>query len=129
MKTKHVKQVTDFHKAYGMPVGSVKVKLDVNDMTQEDGARVMLRHKLLVEEFEEVMKATNPEELIKEACDLVYVILGMFVEFGWDFDKAFNRVHESNMSKLDENGKPIYRDDGKVLKGPNYKTADMSDLV
>ena len=61
MKTKHVKQVTDFHKAYGMPVGSVEVKPDINDMTREDLARVFLRHKLIVEEFEEVRKATSPE--------------------------------------------------------------------
>ncbi len=47
----------------------------------------------------------------------------------WDLDEALNRVHESNMSKLDEDGKPIYREDGKVLKGPNYKPPDLSDLI
>ena len=46
-----------------------------------------------------------------------------------NLDEAKNRVHESNMSKLDEDGKPIYRDEGKVLKGPNYKPPDLSDLV
>ena len=66
---------------------------------------------------------------MKEACDLVYVVLGTFVEFGWDFDEAFKRVHESNMSKLDAEGKPIYREDGKVLKGPNYHKPDLSDLI
>jgi predicted HAD superfamily Cof-like phosphohydrolase len=53
----------------------------------------------------------------------------MFVEFGWDFDEAFKRVHESNMSKLDEEGKPIRRQDGKILKGPNYQAPDLRDLV
>ena len=49
--------------------------------------------------------------------------------FNLDLDEAMNRIFESNMSKLDEDGKPIYRDDGKVLKGPNYKAPSLSDLV
>ena len=48
---------------------------------------------------------------------------------GWNLDEAMYRVHQSNMSKLDEKGNPIYRDDGKVLKGPNYQPPDLSDLV
>jgi len=48
---------------------------------------------------------------------------------GWDLDKAMDRVHQSNMSKLGEDGLPIYRDDGKVLKGPNYKPPNLEDLV
>ena len=48
---------------------------------------------------------------------------------GWDLDETLHRVHESNMSKLDEDGKPIYRDDGKVLKGPNYAPPNLDDLV
>ena len=53
----------------------------------------------------------------------------MLNAFGWDGDTAYNRVHESNMSKLGDSGKPIYRKDGKVLKGPNYKKPDLKDLV
>lgn len=67
--------------------------------------------------------------LLKELCDLQYVLSGFVVTFGLPFDEAFNRVHESNMSKLGPEGKPIYREDGKVLKGPNYKKPDLSDLV
>ena len=48
---------------------------------------------------------------------------------GWDLDRALERIHESNMSKLDEDGKPIKRDDGKVLKGPNYRTPTLTDLI
>jgi predicted HAD superfamily Cof-like phosphohydrolase len=47
----------------------------------------------------------------------------------WDLDEAMHRVHESNMSKLGEDGKPIYRADGKVLKGPNYKEPTLTDLI
>jgi predicted HAD superfamily Cof-like phosphohydrolase len=75
------------------------------------------------------MSAPYLDEVMKEACDLVYVVLGMFVEFGWDFDEAFARVHESNMSKLGEDGKPIYREDGKVLKGPDFFKPDLTDLL
>lgn len=67
--------------------------------------------------------------LLKELCDLQYVLSGFAVTFGLPLDEAFERVHESNMSKLGPDGKPIYREDGKVLKGPNYKKPDLSDLV
>lgn len=67
--------------------------------------------------------------LLKELCDLQYVLSGFAVTFGLPLDEAFKLVHESNMSKLGPDGKPIYRGDGKVLKGPNYKKPDLSDLV
>ena len=67
--------------------------------------------------------------LLKELCDLQYVLSGFAVTFGLPFDEAFRKVHESNMSKLGDDGKPVYREDGKVLKGPNYKKPDLSDLV
>ena len=68
-------------------------------------------------------------DCLKELADLVYVCYQYAANMQWDLDEAMHRVHESNMSKLDEDGKPIYREDGKVLKGPNYKPPDLSDLV
>lgn len=68
-------------------------------------------------------------DLLKELCDLQYVLSGFVVAFNLKFDEAFRRVHESNMSKLGDDGKPIYREDGKILKGPNYKKPDLTDLV
>ena len=53
----------------------------------------------------------------------------MAATFNWNLDEAFVRVHESNMSKLDEDGKPIYREDGKIMKGPNYFTPTLTDLI
>jgi phosphoribosyl-ATP pyrophosphohydrolase len=129
MKTKHFKQVDDFHKAYGMARGDVNVDADMNAMTKEDAEGIQLRFRLIQEEFKELMESQDPDNMIKELSDLVYVILGTFVAFGWDFDEAFNRVHESNMSKLGPDGKPVYREDGKVMKGPNYKPPYMGDLV
>ena len=66
---------------------------------------------------------------LKELADLVFVCYQFAAAFGLDLDTAMRRVYESNMSKLGEDGKPIYRADGKVLKGPNYKRANVSDLI
>ena len=66
---------------------------------------------------------------LKELADVVYVCFQFAAAMDWDLDQAMIRVHESNLSKLDEDGKPVYREDGKVLKGPNYQPPDLSDLV
>ena len=96
------------------------------------------QHKLIVEEFKEFLQAesflfmhgrNHQEEALKELADLVYVCYQYAENMGWLLDEAMNRVHESNMSKLGADGKPIYREDGKVLKGPNYKPPNLSDLV
>ena len=84
---------------------------------------------LLKGETTEVSESTGAENLLKELCDLLYVTYGFAISFGWDLDEVFRRVHASNMSKLDETGKPVLRDDGKVLKGDQYKELDLSDLV
>ena len=93
---------------------------------------------LIVEEFKEFLEAEGmlfrdnpifPAEALKELADLVYVAYQYAINMGWDLDEALNRVHLSNMSKLDNDGNPIYRDDGKVLKGPNYKPPTLTDLV
>ena len=93
---------------------------------------------LIVEEFKEFLEADGfmfkhgqnvQEECLKELADLVYVCYQYAENMNWFLDEALNRVHLSNMSKLGEDGKPIYREDGKVLKGPNYKPPDLSDLI
>ena len=68
------------------------------------------------------------EELLKELCDLVFVCYQFAAAFNLDLDEALRRVFESNMSKLDEHGKPIFRADGKVLKGPNYEPPSLNGL-
>ena len=93
--------------------------------------------KLIVEEFKEFLEAEGmlfrhgrnaKEECLKELADLVYVCYQYAANMGWFLDEALDRVHKSNMSKLDEDGNPIYREDGKVLKGPNYKPPTLEDL-
>ncbi len=69
------------------------------------------------------------EEVVKELSDLVFVCYQFAATYGIDLDEAMNRVFESNLSKLDEQGKPIYRKDGKVLKGPNYAPPDLADCL
>ena len=96
------------------------------------------QRNLITEEFKEILEADGmlfrnnpefPQNCLKELSDLVYVCYQYAANMGWDLDEAMFRVHQSNMSKLDENGKPIYREDGKVLKGPNYKPPNLADLV
>ena len=96
------------------------------------------QRNLIAEEFKEFFEAEemlfrdNPkfaEEALKELADLVYVAYQYAENMGWHLDEALDRVHKSNMSKLGEDGKPIYREDGKVLKGPNYKKPNLSDLI
>jgi predicted HAD superfamily Cof-like phosphohydrolase len=93
---------------------------------------------LILEEFKEFLDAenqlimglrVNASECLKELADLVYVCYQYAENLGWDLDEALNRVHQSNMSKLGDDGQPIRREDGKVLKGPNYKEPTLTDLV
>ena len=80
-------------------------------------------------EFHEAFHLKDTCEQLKELADLVYVCFQMAASQEWDLDEAMRRVHKSNMSKLGEDGKPIYRADGKVLKGENYKPPNLTDLI
>ena len=80
-------------------------------------------------EFHEAYHFKEADEQLKELADLVYVCFQMAASQEWDLDEAMHRIHKSNMSKLGEDGKPIYRADGKVLKGPNYKEPTLTDLI
>ena len=93
---------------------------------------------LIVEEFKEFLEAEEmlfrnniefPAEALKELADLVYVCYQYAENMGWFLDEALDRVHQSNMSKLGKDGKPIYREDGKVLKGPDYEPPTLMDLI
>jgi predicted HAD superfamily Cof-like phosphohydrolase len=80
-------------------------------------------------EFHEAFHQKDEAEQLNELADLVYVCFQYAASQDWDLDEAMRRVHQANLSKLDENGKPIYRADGKVMKGPNFKKATFNDLV
>lgn len=113
----------------------------------EDLEGIKLGLKLIEEETEEFREAVenlfentecgegedvlndNREDLAKELTDLLYVCYWTAAKIGIDVNEAFRRVHASNMSKLGPDGKPVKREDGKVLKGPGYHAPDLSDIV
>ena len=91
-----------------------------------------LRLDLIKEELNELTEAMNNKDLLEVAdalTDILYVTYGAGHAFGIDLDKCFEEVQNSNMSKLDENGKPIYNEAGKVMKGPNYFKPDLAKFV
>ena len=91
-----------------------------------------LRYELIEEELQELKEAIDKKD-IKEVADaltdILYVTYGAGHAFGINLDKCFEEVQNSNMSKLDENGKPIYNEKGKVMKGPNYFKPDLTKFV
>ena len=127
----HYDAVKAFTVAMGQPVGEQLSNYVSNPLTK-------LRVDLINEELKEVcgetvwrnerQKEIDKAALTKELADLLYVTYGFAVTFGLPIDEVFERVHRSNMSKLGDDGKPIYREDGKVLKGPNYEKPNLDDL-
>ena len=104
--------VCQFHQAIGQ---------GLDQEYQQNSSLDLLRMKLVSEQFDEVASAETPDNLLKELADLVYVTNGYAAAFGWDLDEAVRRVHASNMSKLNPQGNPVFREDGKVLKSENYE--------
>ena len=91
-----------------------------------------LRIKLIEEELSELKDAIKNKDIVEVAdalTDILYVTYGAGHAFGINLDQCFKEVQESNMSKLDENGKPIYNENGKVLKGPYYREPDLKKIV
>ena len=91
-----------------------------------------LRYNLIKEELDELKIAIDKKDIIEVAdalTDILYVTYGAGHAFGINLDKCFNEVQNSNMSKLDDNGKPIYNEFGKVMKGPNYFKPDLKKII
>lgn len=127
-------KVRHFQRAFNQPIDA-----------EFDTQLVAMRIELMQEEFKEFLNeivqvqmdlmrggSVRPETyqaMVKELADLQYVLSGFAVTFGIPLEMIFNRVHASNMSKLGFGGKPVYREDGKVMKGASYKAPDLSDVV
>ena len=91
-----------------------------------------LRYELIREELDEFKEALKNKDILEVAdalTDILYVTYGAGHAFGIDLDKCFEEVQQSNMSKLDENGKPIYNESGKVMKGPSYFKPNLTKFV
>lgn len=117
--------VEEFHRAYGVPVGS-RPTLDVGETVRD------LRQSLMREELAEVCTAIAQGDLIEVAdglADLLYVVYGTAITFGIDLDAVVREVHRSNMTKLGVDGRPIYRADGKVMKGPGFEPPRIAEVL
>ena len=118
------KKVGTFMKTFGQEVKS-KPSLSTEKINK-------LRIDLIKEELQELTEAMNNKDLLEVAdalTDILYVTYGAGHAFGIDLDKCFQEVQNSNMSKLDDNGKPIYNESGKVMKGPSYFKPNLSKFI
>lgn len=116
--------VREFHMAFGHPVNTVPTLLDP---TRSD-----LRIALIEEELNELKDAVEDNDIIGIAdalADLDYVVNGAAIEWGVDLPVVTTEVHRSNMTKLGSDGKPIYREDGKIMKGENYTPPDIKKVL
>ncbi len=126
MKEK-IEAVEKFHKAFGLGVNK-KPKADLGR------TKNLLRFNLMDEENKEYMEAAENNDLVEVADalgDMLYILCGTILEHGMQhkIEKVFEEIQRSNMSKLGGDGKPIYREDGKVLKGPNYFKPNIESIL
>jgi predicted HAD superfamily Cof-like phosphohydrolase len=126
MKNK-IKAVQEFHEAFGLGIQHSPVaKLEAN--------KIKLRFDLMAEENEEYLEAAAKNDLVEVADalgDMLYILCGTILEHGMQhkIEEVFNEIQRSNMSKLGSDGKPIYREDGKVMKGPNYFKPNILEII
>lgn len=126
MKNK-LKAVEDFHNAFGLGVKETPI---ANLSPQ----KLKLRYDLMAEENDEYFEAAQDNDLVEVADalgDMLYILCGTILEHGMQYkiEEVFNEIQRSNMSKLGADGKPIYREDGKVMKGPNYFKPDILTIL
>ncbi|MDB9914079.1 nucleoside triphosphate pyrophosphohydrolase family protein [Flavobacteriaceae bacterium] len=126
MKNK-ITAVQTFHEAFGLGMKD-------SPTANLDAQKNLLRYKLMREENEEYLDAANNKDLVEVADalgDMLYILCGTIIEHGMQhkIEEVFNEIQKSNMSKLGADGKPIFREDGKVLKGPNYFKPDIKTIL
>ncbi|MBV1922821.1 MAG: nucleoside triphosphate pyrophosphohydrolase family protein [Flavobacteriaceae bacterium] len=126
MKNK-ITDVHIFHDAFGLGIKHTPT-------AELPKAKNLLRFNLMKEENEEYLEAANNNDLVEVADalgDMLYILCGTIIEHGMQdkIEEVFNEIQRSNMSKLGADGKPIYREDGKVLKGPNYFKPDIKSIL
>jgi predicted HAD superfamily Cof-like phosphohydrolase len=124
---KQINAVKEFHTAFGLGV-SHEMKASLGEQKN------MLRFNLMKEENEEYLEAVQNDDIVEIADalgDMLYILCGTLLEHGLQhkIEAVFDEIQRSNMSKLDENGKPIYREDGKVMKGPNYFKPNFEEIL
>lgn len=123
---KQIEHVRKFHEVYEIPL--------TNGPGMPSKERQALRYRLLAEELQEYKEACENDDLVEVSdslVDLAYILFGTVLEHGLDnhFEEMFEEVQRSNMSKLDRNGKPIKREDGKILKGPDFFLPRLKEIL
>ena len=126
MKNK-IAAVSEFHTAF-------KLNMNLHPIANIGDDRKKLRFNLMKEENEEYLEAAQNNDLVEVADalgDMLYILCGTIIEHGMQskIEEVFNEIQRSNMSKLGDDGKPIYREDGKVLKGPNYFKPNIAQIL
>lgn len=124
---KRIDAVTQFHNAFGLGVSE-------QPLASLGDAKNKLRFELMKEENEEYLEAAKNNDLVEVADalgDMLYILCGTIIEHGMQhkIEEVFDEIQRSNMSKLGADGKPIYREDGKVLKGPNYFKPNIREIL
>lgn len=124
---KRIAAVHEFHSAFGLGINQNPVA-DLGELKN------LLRFNLMKEENEEYLAAANANDLTEVADalgDMLYILCGTIIEHGMQhkIEEVFEEIQRSNMSKLGNDGKPIFREDGKVLKGPNYFRPDIKKIL
>ncbi|NNC85226.1 MAG: nucleoside triphosphate pyrophosphohydrolase family protein [Bacteroidia bacterium] len=124
---KYIQQVENFQTTF-------KLKVNNAPTVEVDDVLIELRHRLMHEENEEYLEACKNKDLTEVADalgDKLYILLGTIITHGMQhvIEDVFNEIHSSNMSKLDENGKPIYREDGKIMKSNKYFKPDINAIL
>lgn len=124
---KQINAVKEFHTAFVIGHSEIP-RADLGE------SKNILRYNLMKEENEEYFEAVQNNDLVEIADalgDMMYILCGTIIEHGLQhkIEEVFDEIQRSNMSKLGENGKPIYREDGKVMKGPNYFKPDFSKIL
>lgn len=123
-RTRAQSLVAEFHLRFGAPAEPAPVMIPAD--------RALLRASLIGEELEEYVEAVEASNLVAVADalgDLLYVVYGTAVEHGIDMAPIVEEIHRSNMSKLGEDGRPVYRADGKILKGPRFTPPDLAPII
>ena len=123
---KQAEQVSEFHNSFKIPMPG-KLSIPTHD-------NFAMRQRILQEEIDELKEAGEVEDIVAVAdaiVDCMYILIGTAEVFGFSelLEDLFSEVHRSNMSKLDNNGQPIYREDGKVLKGANYSEPKLAKIL
>ena len=124
---KQLDAVAAFHKAFGVGMSNTPIAHISKEINE-------LRHKLMAEENNEYLEAANTNDLVEVADalgDMLYILCGTILSHGMQhvIEEVFDEIQNSNMSKLGADGKPIYREDGKVMKGPNYRKPNLKQFL